>query len=631
MFRILFFAVLVLSSFLCHGQSDASLSKGQTKLYNKALKCLKKGKKQEGIMKLEELIRSKPTFTKGREKLVSLYWKEGDLENTIVHLKALNNTFPENDKYRYNLIKAYEENGDLVNALAVLKMSGETMKEADMKRIKELEFRINALDNPVEFDPKKLQGSINTTQMEYHPILSADGSTMYYVTVEGGRFRNEDIYSSSVSDSLFQFGTGQNLPNINSRAQEGAFTISQDGRIMIFTGCDKTDAIGGCDLYLSIHSEGQWGPPRNLGDKINSRYWDAAPSLGSDGRTLFFASKRPGGQGGSDIWVSRLEGRTWSDPENLGEVINTPENDEVPFIHPDMTTLYFVSEGHVGMGSYDIFMSKKEGSSWTTPKNLGYPINTEHREGGLSIDLFGERAYFSSMIDFGMKNDTMVTGDIYYFDLPVESRPDPTTYVVFHVLDKDSGAPIESTVEIEGLRNEYSNRLRSHSEGSLVTMTKGMYSINVNTTGYSLYSENINFDSPASMTEPLLYTIELIPIKTIEKESEPIVLQNIFFESGSADLLDISMGEIKQLEKLLRENPNVSVKIIGHTDNVGKDADNLVLSRDRAKAVYNKLVELGIPSSRLAYEGKGESVPLADNESEEGRQKNRRTEFIILK
>lgn len=611
--------------------SSQDISSKGKKQYDKAVALIKKGKKEDGIKKLEELAIQQPQFVKSREKLVGLYWKDGNLDKTINHLEELVKLQPENMKYRINLADAYIENQQFSEARTVINKLETTEDKATDRKIQELSFRVNAMENPVPFDPVPIQGTVNSESMEYHPILTADGQHIYFVSVGSGRFRHEDIYSASIDETTSRTEDRSSLQSLNTQGQEGAFTLSQNGRILIFTGCERPDAIGGCDLYISVFKDGQWSSPRNMGDKINSRYWDASPSLGSDNKTLYFSSKRPGGKGGSDIWVSKLVGRAWSDPKNLGDRINTSKNDETPFIHPDMKTLYFVSDGHVGMGSYDIFYSKLEDNTWSRPQNMGYPINTSEREGGLSIDLNGNRAYYSSMIDFEEKEGSVVSGDIYYFDLPEDSRPDPMTYVKVKVIDKETKNHLAANVDISGLGSVYKNSIKSNANGDLITLPQGMYAVLTTMEGYTLHSENIDFNSGEVGAEPFEYVIELMPIKKIIKESEPIILHNIFFESGSAELLDVSMVEIDQLYDIMNKNPEISIRILGHTDNVGSEMDNMVLSKSRAKSVYNVLQEKGIPAARLAYEGKGETQPIAENDTEVGRQKNRRTEFVIVR
>jgi len=441
--------------------------------------------------------------------------------------------------------------------------------------------------------------------------------------------QDENIYEANqvAKDS---FSTPVNLEEVNSVHSEGAMCLSQNGRIMLFAAEGRRSSYGGYDIYISIKKDSFWTVPKNLGSAINSRYWDSTPSLSSDLKTLYFSSKRPGGQGGSDIWRSQFTSSgEWGKPENLSDVINTEGNDEAPFIHPDGQSLYFVSDTHIGMGSYDIFRSNlDENGNWSVPENLGYPINTKEREGGLFIELLGNRAYYSSQ----QSTDTFHVsrpGDIYYFNLPEKAKPKPVSYLRVIVVDSETKQTLPAEVQIIELSEKTKKVKGTDGKGKLlVVIQPGNYVVNVSKEGYLFHSENISLDSMTLGKEPFEYEVELIAQKKYET---PIVLNNIFFETGSAELKELSNVEIQILGDLLSSNENLKIKILGHTDNVGSEAANLTLSENRAKAVFEKLISLGIAAERLSYEGRGETDPIDTNETEEGRTKNRRTEFIEVK
>ncbi len=618
------------------------LDRKSTKKYKKALACLKKGETAEGLMKLEEVISKYPNFSKGSEKLIGLYLKNGQNEQAQKMMEQLNaSSAVPLPKVAMSLADIYEEKAEYDKAILQLhnlqQKAELTEKQKSIvdRRLIELQFRKQAYDQPLDINPVRLSDSINTSDIEYHPGLNADGSLVIYVKVKDGKFRHEDLYfSTKMPDGTYTDGLP--IESLNTQNQEGAFSLSQDGNILIFTGCDYRDSYGGCDLYISFRKGNGWSAAQNMGPTINSRYWESSPSLTADSRALFFSSKRPGGEGGSDLYYVELgENNKWSEPKNLGSTINTASNDEAPFIHPDGTSLYFISDGHIGLGSYDIFLAKKSGDTWSTPTNLGYPINTEKREGGLFIDLQGNRAYYSSQIDFEKKDSTDAAGDIYYFDLPEIHKPKLITYIKVEVRDAKSGGLINSKAEIKSLTEAVGYDRTININGVLLTTIQpGDYALTISKKGYLFHSENIQLDKSATFADPFIFKVNLQPIPKVltetVKEPAPIVLNNIFFATGSAELLPSSDGEINKLIQLLQAITKLNIKILGHTDNVGSEQSNLNLSTARAKAVRDRITLSGISANRIQYEGKGESAPIADNETESGRQKNRRTEFILI-
>jgi len=640
--------ILFLLAFFCIASSLAQeitvdqLDRKTSKTYKKALKCLNKGERQKGIEKLEEVTTKYPAFTKASKKLVGIYLDDGANEKAIELMKVMM-PLSETPDFRLSssLSYAYEDEGNYDAAIEVVdklitngKLGEEKLEKAKFRK-RELEFRNNGYANPTNFKPVRLPATINTENTEYHPGLNADGSLMIFVKVGKGAQRNEDLYSAEqiTKDS---FSTAVPITELNSDAQEGAFTLSQDGNILIFTACGHRGSVGGCDLYISFRKANKWTPARNMGSTINSRFFDSSPSISSDNRTIYFSSKRPGGIGGADLWMATLnKSNTWDTPINLGPTINTKGNDEAPFIHPDGKTLYFISDGHPGFGSYDIFVAKKDKTTWQQPVNLGYPINTKKREGGLFVDLYGNRAYYSSQIDLSGAQGNLNAGDIYYFELPEEYKPELVSYIRVEVRDSETGGLINATAELKGLEGDDLTPDNTIQIGGvlLTTIIPGEYSLSILKKGYLFHSENIILEEGQDISNPFIYNVSLQKIKreTVSPvKPKPIVLNNIFFASGSATLLPTSDFEIAKLVELLSTNEELKIKILGHTDNVGSSESNLKLSSDRAKAVYNKLIQSGIATNRLQYEGKGEFAPVADNDTAEGRQRNRRTEFVLI-
>ncbi|HMC98529.1 MAG TPA: OmpA family protein, partial [Ferruginibacter sp.] len=383
---------------------------------------------------------------------------------------------------------------------------------------------------------------------------------------------------------------------------------------------------GSCDLYYSARTNTGWSEPQNIGRVINTEFWESSPSLSPDKKDLYFSSNRPGGYGGKDIWVShRQSNGRWGEPVNLGPTINTEGDEGCPFMHADNRTLYFNSNGHMGYGSTDLFLSRKiNDTAWNEPENLGYPINTIDDEGSLIVAADGKTAYYAS--DQG--KDSKGGLDIYTFQLREDIRPVKTLWVRGRVFNKKTGEGLPSGVELTDITNrQVLSRIQTDEDGNyLLTLPEGaVYAFNVNRKGFLFYSDNFsltNVGQDSSFTKD-------IPLQPIEIGAA-IVLKNIFFDSKDFNLKPTSTSELDKVVALLNENKNLRIQISGHTDNVGQAKDNLLLSENRAKAVVNYLVSKGIDAKRLVGKGFGADKPVADNSTENGRALNRRTEMSVL-
>ncbi|MBK9014183.1 MAG: PD40 domain-containing protein [Saprospiraceae bacterium] len=506
------------------------------------------------------------------------------------------------------------------------------------KYLHNVKFAAEAIKHPVPYEPKNLGPNINTPDAEYLPTLTADGEVLIYTTFRGGQ---EDFYRSVKVNGEWQ--PGEPIEAVNTPNNEGAQSISADGKFLIFTACHRRDGLGGCDLFFAELKNGKWTAVRNLGAPINTPGWESQPSLSGDGQTLFFTTERQGGKGSKDIWFSRRQPNgKWGEPQNLGVPVNTLGDEQSPFMHADGQTLYFMSNGHPGMGGFDLYLSRKQpDGSWGEPQNLGYPINSEGNEGALSVSLDGKTAYFATDL-LNVKRGASSfespqgkgTTDIYSFELPVAARPLPVTYVKAKVLDALTQKPIQAKVEfVELTSGKVFAMATTEADGEfLVTLPAGgNYALNVSKEKYLFYSENFGLNEPGTIDQPYNLEIALNPVSggTSGVAAKPNVLKNVFFETGSAALRKESLIELDLLKKLLDENPTLKIQINGHTDNVGSEADNLLLSDGRAKAVYDYLTQKGIDSKRLKHKGFGETEPAASNDTEEGRRQNRRTEYEI--
>ena len=510
-------------------------------------------------------------------------------------------------------------------------------------------FAARATQQPVPFRPEKLSDAINLPdRAEYLPVVSVDGQQLIFTAVVRG---DENFYISERDAATGEWLPAQELAGVNTDQNEGAETISADGRTIVFTGCNRPGGKGSCDLYYSERRDGRWTPPANLGAPVNTRNWESLPALSADGNTLYFSSNRPGGLGGKDLYVSRrVRGGGWSEPENLGAPVNTAADDQSPFLHPDGRSLYFMSQGHPGMGGYDLFVSRLEGKQWATPENLGYPINTKNDEGALFITLDGRTAYFATDREYATGEQSSFSDprggeptDIYRFELPESVRPLAATYVKARVYDAVTKEPLSASVAFENLSEggETSSSATRPDGTFLLTLPMNSdYALSIEKEGYFFHSENFALSAAdADPDQPYLLEIGLRPLPaaaapsapvTAAAPAAPIVLRNVLFETGSAELKPVSQTELNRLRDLLNSRPRMRIQLNGHTDNVGSDADNLQLSKDRARAVYDYLVAQGIDAARLQSEGYGETRPVSSNETPEGRRQNRRTEFVVL-
>jgi len=503
------------------------------------------------------------------------------------------------------------------------------------KGIANCKFGIEAMANPVKFNPVNLGKNINSDWDEYLASITADDSILIY-TVKRPKDQNtvcafclneEDLYYSEKNG---KGAWGMRAPigaPVKSGYNEGAQSVSPDGNYLLYTMCDADFGMGSCDLYWSRKIGSKWSRPRNFGAPVNSSAWESQPSMASDGKTIYFVSSRPGGFGGKDIWRTTMTSEgAFTAPENLGPMINTPDDDAAPFIHSDGRTLYFASNGRVGMGGYDLYYAVLQSDgTWSEPKNLGYPINTPADEINIFINAAGTMAYMASDKDGGCGGL-----DLYCFELDDNLRPNPVTYIKGHITDAVTGAPVKASLEMVDLNTrELLGRTVSDQEtGEYLAciQTGSNVLMNVSSDNYPFYSENFQVERSYTEMSPYLKDIKLRKAEV----GTVVVLKNIFFDFNQSELKAESYEELDRLVDYLSHN-DVRIEIGGHTDDQGSDEYNDRLSQDRAKAVYDYLIGHGISAERLSYVGYGKRKPIADNATEAGRAENRRTEFRIVR
>ncbi|MGD0341227.1 MAG: OmpA family protein, partial [Bacteroidales bacterium] len=600
--------------------SRNSFSQGLHSTSSRAVKIYDEGKESYENLDYNTAEQQLKEALKYDDKFFEAYMMLGELYTNLNRFFEAASNYQsavkiDSNAYRpvyFRLANAELMTGDYINALkhykTYLRDKGNSDKNRliAMKNIRNCEFAIEAMKKPVPFDPINAGDGINTTDDEYWPSITADGQTLMFTRqipsnnyMQNMGSTQEDFYISTKSNGVWQKATNAGEP-LNTSANEGAQTLSSNGKYMYFTACDRPGGLGSCDLYFSAFNDGNWSTPYNLKWPVNTTAWESTPSISADGNTLYFSSNRPGGFGGKDIWYSKRNADgTWSNPVNMGKTINTEGNEISPFIHFDGRTLYFSSDGRPGMGGYDIYMSRmQDDSTWSEPKNLGYPINTYNDEMGLIIDATGKTAYYSTKRENGNGKD------IFYFTLDESIQPDPVSYLKGKVSDKETGKLLKADYELINLStNKITVRNTTDDYGNfLVCLPSGYnYGINVTKPGYLFYSDNFMFEGKHTVMEPFFKKIALSQAKVGEK----MLLANVFYEFDSWELKKESMQELNNLADLLSSNKDIVVEIGGYTDATGTDEYNLTLSEKRALSVVNYLISKGISSDRLKYKGYG--------------------------
>ena len=495
----------------------------------------------------------------------------------------------------------------------------------------------------VQFDPSVVRG-VSTDRDEYLAYISPDDKSCYYVRKLPVKSMNQvfasdkerEVFMISKRDKTGVFDTGQAMdaPFNTSDDNQGGCSISIDNKNLYFAMMRQE---GGnqpnCDLYVCDNSGGLWSEMRKLSANVNHPvYWDSQPTIASDGLTLYFASDRPGGFGGVDLYFTRKDPRTgvWSVPMNLGPQINTGGDEKTPFIHSDSETLYFSSDGHFGFGGLDIFFVRKsEKGEWLDPENIGSPINGPGDDAGFFVSTDTKTGYFFSYEDEGkIKGRGVGRYDLYGFELYQEARPQAVALVKGTVKDNAGNQVSGAIVEIKDMKSKLSSF-------ATVDSASGEYMIAVkkkNDVVITVKKEDIAFNTqiiraaelPASM-EPATVDLKVQEAQT----GSSFVMENILYRTASADLQEESHIILENFAAYLKEHPKFDVEIQGHTDNVGNAKDNEALSSNRAFTVKALLETYGIDGKRITAKGYGQSAPLADNTTEAGRAKNRRTAFVL--
>ncbi|MES2731098.1 MAG: OmpA family protein [Bacteroidota bacterium] len=637
---------LCFASISLYAQGKEGTSDKARKLYEESTILLTARKFDQAIANLQKALEKDPEYADAHYRLARTYEVLRQEKDAVRHYEKSLQLKPNYPLFldanvtvgqyflsigEYSKAKAYFEKYISLKPVKPIRM------EIARKGLANCAFAENAIQHPLSYQSKPLSPTVNALNLQYFPVLTVDQQTLIFTARNlTGYHNDENIFICS------RKGNDWSLPlaisdKINTAENEGTCSISADGRTLVFTSCQGRENFGRCDLFVSYKIGSDWVEPLNMGPKINTYSWESQPSLSADGRTIFFVSDRRGGYGRHDIWMSKLgEDGQWGSPTNLGNTINTPDDEFSPFIHANGQTLFFSSNGHVGMGGFDLFLTEFKKGFWTAPDNLGYPINTYEDQVSLFVTADGLKAYYSlEKVD----GEQRVSAVLYEFDIPqsLAHKYNRSDYLKGTVYDARTKQPLGATIEVFNIvTNQLESTVQSdRKSGEYVSvLTEGAeYALYINKDGYLFKS--LSFDFSQKETDQAAVTkgdrlttlnIYLEPIKTGAKE----ILKNIFFQTAKYELALKSQTELDKIVSFLTRNPQLSLEISGHTDDIGKDEDNMELSRKRAQALYDHLLKAGIPKSRIKSQGYGETRPVAPNDTEANRQLNRRIELKVL-
>ncbi len=463
--------------------------------------------------------------------------------------------------------------------------------------------------------------SVNTSSSEYFPFVNLQDNVLLFM--RRTNYQREDFFKSNISGNRFTKAVPLS-DTLNFTEKKGSPSLSADMQTLYFSADYGRQGFGRYDIYKATKTKTSWSIPKNLGRNINTDFWESAPSISSDGKALYFCSNMPGGYGGIDIYVAYKNPKGyWEEAVNLGPSINTTGDEQSPFIHADNRTLYFSSNGWPGYGGTDLFMSRRKlDSNWTTPLNLGYPINTFDNEASIAVTARGEDGYMASD-----RADSKGGLDIYKVILSPETRANKTYYLKGQICDASTLQNLSGTVQLlDPTDNQKIMQVNVDSSGYFVLALPYFDSLGlqVNSKDHEFASMIMSADSLQKLAGSSFDFI-LAEIKKEFRKDFSLVT----FDINSAKIKRGTTVELDALVDYLNNSPKANVLIEGHTDNKGDEQLNKQLSSKRALAITQYMINKGIEASRLKTIGYGSAKPIADNSSELGRAKNRRTSFVI--
>jgi outer membrane protein OmpA-like peptidoglycan-associated protein len=657
MYRRLIFLFVVITQ-LAFGQGTKSL-------LDQADKALSKGNLEKALTLYHQAEAITPQDPLLNLKLGQAYLTSRVKAKALTYLEKAFELKPTVDPdIHFYLATAYQLNSRFKKAVYHFdqyRIKNKRFATITSHKIRECELGDSLLRNPLYCTIKVLDFPVNSSFQDYGALVNEDETTLIFTSARDTTQLDKRYKSTYFEDILISKKVGDTWSspekiggNINDIFHDAATYLSRDGQTL-FLYYEK----GNGDIYQSVRDGNNWRKPEPIPGLINSPHWETSGYLAPDGK-LFFASDRPGGFGDLDLWVSEKKSDgSWGAPVNLGPEINTPADEDTPFVHED-GTLYFGSNGHLGLGSFDIFKSEWKNGKWQKVTNLGYPVNSPEYDSFFILSKDKKKGYFSSIRGDGLGEADLCM--VTFMDPPppvvveekkpvvaetaVEAKPIEDEFVdtmitlqkdlglatdlVGKVIDTESTTPLKAEIIlVDNKLNKIVARVYTNpttGEFKITIPHGGNYGINTSAEGYLFNS--LNFEVPAFSEHQELETHILM--QKVEVGSK-VVMKNIFFETGKAELQTESIGELERILDLLQRQVDIKIQVNGHTDNAGDDKFNKVLSLKRAEAVMSFLIQRGVDPARLRAVGYGEERPIVSNDDEQGgREINRRTEIEVF-
>ena len=631
--RIILFFSFFFSFHLVFSQECYPEKNKDKKLVKKIEKLIEKRSYYDAIDALQNTNQAAVFF----ELKAEILWRSGDFFNAETQaLKAIELCTDNFPKAYYFLGEIAYKRKDYVNADIYLKKAinlqiGDPYYSDAIMLYENAKILAQIINNPVKFNPQIVKG-VSTQDDEYLPIISPDQELSFF-TRRSDKMSLQDITTTTIEEFVFSkkingdFEVGQALSYpFNLESNEGGASITIDNKILYYTKCIRDNkGYNNCDIYYVNRENGAWSNvqefPKNI-SKIDS--WESQPTVSSDGKTILFSSDRSGGYGKMDLYEISKVNDTWTSPKNLGSTINSNENEKSPYLHTDGKTLFFASTNFPSLGGFDIFYSRKDSlGNWQKPINIGYPINTVADEISLFVSTDGNQAYFAS------NNLNGIGGwDIYSFGLYEGAKPERVLFLKGDLLDENKQIIEDVELEIKNLTTQEITTIKvdagtyvssltlAKDDDVLITIKKEGFAFN----STYISTEDTSFNSPSALN---------FEMQSLE-QGKSFSIENIYFDNNSYELKRATNEILIEFAKYLEVNNTLIIEINGFTDNVGNQADNQLLSENRAKAVRDLILLQGISEKRVFYNGFGESSPITSNDTEKGRGQNRRTEFKII-
>lgn len=622
-FKILFVLALLLVNYGIFAQSN----KKADDLLVEAKKQFSAKNYSAAVKTANQVLATNPESKDAHLILADVYEKLDSTDLEIFHLNKAGELGREWEVV-FRLGEAYFKKGDFPEALRYYNIYSD-YKNISVKqqfllacKMANCKFEMYSINNT---------GQLNSGNGEYWPTVSADGKKVVFNRTSNASNTpaKTEVYMALPDSVMWQIARPVNDSIVFDNV--GIQRLGEGERILFFSACNRPDGMGDCDIYFLRFEDGKWGNPLNAGTLVNSSQWEGQPTFSTESRFLYFSSDRTGGNGKKDIWRAELTGFSdngqpqWKAPENLGSIINTPGNEISPFMYDDKHYFFFASDGHPGMGGMDLFAADADNhGNLLNLRNLGYPINTHYDDDALTLNYICDTTYFSS------SRQTEKGMEIFAFNLDRGLATTPVAYVRVKVKDMVSKKPVKVEVKLESQPFK-PNRFQSqetddNGEAMFFVMLNRNYAFTVAEPGYLYTSKFVNQNKANSISEPEIVEIELQPIQI----GAEVQLYNIYFETDSFRILQQSESELQNVVAFLKNNTKLKIEIQGHTDSSGNAENNKLLSENRAKSVVDYLVKNGIAKNRLTFKGYGDKVPIASNETPEGRMLNRRTTIKIL-